>query len=65
MSARQPPLFIDLPFEEALRRYVQTDPAELPPKPKRPPSKKTGRPNKDAPGTGKVDPKRGRERQPR
>jgi hypothetical protein len=27
----EPPLHLDIPFEEALRRYVQTDPNEVEP----------------------------------
>ena len=32
----EPPLFIDLPFDEAMRRYVQTKPGEVQPPPRRP-----------------------------
>ena len=29
----EPPLYLDMPFEEALERFVQTDPAEVEPPP--------------------------------
>lgn len=34
------PLHLDMPFDEALRRYAQTDPRELPEKNKRKAKKK-------------------------
>ena len=38
---RDPPLRLDMDFAEALGRFIQTDPAELPDKAQAPP--KTGR----------------------
>lgn len=36
---REKPLGLDMPFDEALARFIQADPKELPPKPKRRPPK--------------------------
>jgi hypothetical protein len=43
----EPPLFIDLPFEEAMRRFIQTDPAEVKPAPGQ--TRKSTRPKPGAP----------------
>ena len=43
----EPPLFIDMPFGEALARYAQTKPEEVRPPPGR--KRKTARPKPDGP----------------
>ena len=45
----EPPLFIDLPTDEVLARYVQTKPEEVRPPPGR--KRKGARPKPDAPKT--------------
>lgn len=40
---RDPPLRLDMDFAEALGRFVQTDPAELPEKAQAPPKAKRAR----------------------
>ena len=43
----EPPLALDMPFDEALRRFIQTDPKEVaPPQSRRP---KGAKPKPDAP----------------
>ncbi|MEQ8710615.1 MAG: hypothetical protein RIC36_16655 [Rhodospirillales bacterium] len=38
----QPPLYLDMDWNEALRRFAQTDPSELPDKAKKPRKKRGG-----------------------
>ena len=45
---RDPPLRLDMDFTEALGRFIQTDPDELPEKAQAPP--KAGRKKRPAPG---------------
>jgi hypothetical protein len=40
MPKREKPFHLDMPFDEALRRYAQTEPRELPAKEKNPNQKK-------------------------
>ena len=47
----EPPLFIDLPFDEALRRYAQTRPGEV-----QPPPGRTAKGAKPKPGAPKDEP---------
>ena len=42
----EPPLYINMDTDEALARYIQTDPKEVKPAPRRP---KGARPKPDAP----------------
>lgn len=52
-----PPFGLDMPFDEALRRFIGTDPAELEANVKRSKKKKPPGGKKKAPSGGKIDQK--------